>query len=117
MRGRNLKYRLLIGAAIAVFFIVKRCSQREENPYTGRMQTINMTSDQEIAIGLQHGPQMAQQHGGEYPDARYQALVDNVGQKLVSSSMAKDTPYKYEFHLLADPKTINAFAHQEAQKR
>lgn len=110
MRGRNLKFRLLIGVAIALFFVFKRCSQREENPYTGRMQTISMTPDKEIAIGLQNAPQMAQQHGGLHPNNQYQALVDNVGNKLVNNSIARQTPYKYEFHLLADPRTINAFA-------
>jgi len=53
---------------------------------------------------------MAQQHGGLYPNNDYQAIVDNVGQKLVNSSIAKNTPYKYDFHLLADDRTINAFA-------
>nr|WP_321222130.1 M48 family metalloprotease [uncultured Psychroserpens sp.] len=110
MRGKNFKIRLLIGAAIALFFIVKRCSQREENPYTGRMQTISMTSTEEINIGLASAPQMAQQHGGLHPNNQYQAMVDNVGNKLVNNSIAKSTPYKYEFHLLADPNTINAFA-------
>ena len=110
MRRGNLKIRLLIGAAIVIFAIVKRCNSKETNPYTGRVQTINMTSDQEIAIGLQSAPQMAQQYGGLYPNSEYQAIVDNVGQKLVNSSIAKQTPYKYEFHLLADPNTINAFA-------
>jgi len=69
-----------------------------------------MTPEQEIAIGLQSAPQMAQQHGGLYPDQKWQALVDQVGNKLVESSIARDTPYQYEFHLLADPNTINAFA-------
>ncbi len=110
MRRGGLKVRLLIGAAIALFFIVKRCSQREVNPFTGRTQTIAMSPEQEIAIGLQSAPQMAQQHGGLYPDESYQALVDNVGNKLINNSIAKETPYKYEFHLLADPNTINAFA-------
>jgi predicted Zn-dependent protease len=110
MRGRNLKFRLLIGVAIAAFFFIKRCNQRETNPYTGRTQTITLTPDQEIAIGIQSAPQMAQQHGGLYPDERYQALVDEVGNKLINNSIAKDTPYKYEFHLLADPNAINAFA-------
>lgn len=110
MRSKNLKYRLLIGAAIALFFVFKRCSQREENPYTGRVQTISMNANEEIAIGLQSAPQMAEQHGGLHPNAQYQALVDNVGNKLVNSSIAHETPYKYEFHLLADPNTINAFA-------
>ncbi|MEM5564072.1 M48 family metalloprotease [Psychroserpens sp. AS72] len=110
MRGKNFKIRLLIGAAIALFFIVKRCSQREENPYTGRMQTISMTSTEEINIGLASAPKMAQQHGGLHPNNQYQAMVDDIGNKLVNNSIARETPYKYEFHLLADPNTINAFA-------
>ena len=69
-----------------------------------------MTSDQEIAIGLQSAPEIAQQHGGLYPDKPMQALVDAVGNKLVANSLARDTPYKFEFHLLKDEKTINAFA-------
>lgn len=110
MRSRNLKVRLLIGAAIALFFVFKRCSQQEVNPYTGRTQTISMTPDKEIAIGLQSAPQITQQHGGLHANNQYQALVENVGNKLVNYSVAKDTPYQYEFHLLADPNTINAFA-------
>jgi len=69
-----------------------------------------MTAEQEIAIGLQSAPEMAQQHGGLYPDERMQALVDAVGNKLVKRSVARETPYQYEFHLLADDRTINAFA-------
>lgn len=110
MRSRNFKVRLLIGAAIALFFVFKRCSQREENPYTHRIQTISMSSDEEIAIGLQSAPKMTQEYGGLYPNNKYQDLVDNVGNKLVKNSIAKDTPYEYEFHLLSDPNTINAFA-------
>lgn len=110
MRRGGLKGRLIIGLVIAAFFGFKYCSQQEVNPYTGTKQTISMTADQEIAIGLQSKPQMMQQYGGLYPDAEYQALVDAVGQKLVDNSMAKDTPYEYEFHLLADAKSINAFA-------
>jgi predicted Zn-dependent protease len=110
MRGSKLKIRLLIGLAIVAFAFVKKCNQKQENPYTGRTQTISMTPEQEIAIGLQSAPQMAQQHGGLYPDQKYQALVDQVGSKLIQSSIARETPYQYEFHLLADPNTINAFA-------
>lgn len=110
MRGRNFKVRIIIGLLIAAFFVIKRCSQQEVNPYTGRTQTISMTPDKEIAIGLQSAPQMAQQHGGLHPNNQLQALIDQIGNKLVNNSIAKDTPYKYEFHLLNDPNTINAFA-------
>lgn len=110
MRSNRFKIRLLIGAAIIVFAYVQRCSRKQTNPYTGRVQAISMTSDQEIAIGLQNAPVMEQQHDGQHPNRQYQDFVDLVGHKLVNSSIAKNTPYQYEFHLLADQKTINAFA-------
>tara|TARA_R110002051_G_scaffold311432_1_gene385435 strand:- start:1060 stop:1704 length:645 start_codon:yes stop_codon:yes gene_type:complete len=69
-----------------------------------------MTSDQEIAIGLQSKPEITQQYGGLYPDDRLQSFVDAIGNKLVQNSIARETPYKYDFHLLADSETINAFA-------
>ena len=110
MRRGNFKVRLLIGVAIVAFAFLRRCSQQETNPYTGRTQAISLSPQQEIAIGLQSKPTMTQQHGGLHSDNRYQALVDNVGNKLINTSIAKKTPYKYEFHLLADERTINAFA-------
>lgn len=110
MRRGSWKIRIFIGLAIVAFAFIQKWSNTETNPYTGRSQHITMTSDQEIAIGLQSAPEMAQQHGGLYPDERIQSFVDAVGNKLVNSSIARDTPYKYDFHLLADDQTINAFA-------
>lgn len=110
MRRGSWKIRIFIGLAIVAFAFIQKCNNKEENPYTGRTQTINMSAEQEIAIGLQSAPEMAQQHGGLYPDERLQAFVDNVGAKLVNNSVARETPYKYDFHLLADDQTINAFA-------
>lgn len=111
MRSRgSWKIRIFIGLAIVAFAFIQRCNNKEENQYTGRVQTINMSADQEIAIGLQSAPEMAQQHGGLYPDERMQAFVDAVGKRLVTNSIARETPYQYDFHLLADDRTINAFA-------
>ena len=110
MRRGNSKIKLLIGAAIILFAVIKYCSSAEVNPYTGEKQHIALTEEQEIALGIQAAPQMAQQHGGLYPDERYQAFVDQVGQRLVNNSIARETNYKYDFHLLADKQTINAFA-------
>ncbi len=110
MRRTNWKIRIFIGLAIVAFALIQRWSNKETNPYTGRVQNINMTADQEIAIGLQSTPQIAQQYGGLYPDERMQSYVDVVGNKLVQNSIARETPYRYEFHLLADDRTINAFA-------
>ena len=110
MRRGSWKIRIFIGLAIVAFAFIQRCNSKEENIYTGRTQTISMTPEQEVAIGLQSAPEMARQYGGLYPDERLQAFVDNVGKRLVNNSIARETPYEYDFHLLADDGTINAFA-------
>jgi len=38
------------------------------------------------------------------------ALVDRVGATLARESIAAKSPYRFGFHVLADPRTINAFA-------
>ncbi|WP_075342399.1 M48 family metalloprotease [Tenacibaculum agarivorans] len=110
MRRGGLKFRLLIGLVIVAFAYLRKCSQRQENPYTGKIQTISLSPDQEIAIGIQQAPAMANQHGGLYPNNEYQTYIDRIGQKLVDNSIAKRSAYKYEFHLLRDDRAINAFA-------
>jgi predicted Zn-dependent protease len=109
-RGGGMKIRLLIGVAVVAFALIKNCSNKQENPYTGTVQSITMSPEQEIAIGLQHAPAMAEQHGGLYPDQRLQAYIDNIGKKLVDNTIARESPYQFEFHLLKDGQTINAFA-------
>ena len=110
MRRGSWKIRILIGLAIVAFAYFKKCSSTEVNPYTGREQAIALNPQEEIAMGLQSAPQMAQQHGGLYQDERLQSFVDMVGKKLVDNSVARESPYQYDFHLLADDQTINAFA-------
>ncbi|XRE43639.1 Peptidase M48, Ste24p [Tenacibaculum discolor] len=106
----GLKTRLLIGIAIVAFAYLRKCSQQEVNPYTGKTQAVSLSPEQEIAIGLQQAPVMTQQHGGLYPNENAQALVDKVGAKLVDNTIAKKSGYQFDFHLLRDEKTINAFA-------
>ena len=110
MRKGNSKVKLLIGAGIILFTLFQYYSKSEVNEFTGKTQHISLTIEDEVAIGLQSAPQMAQQHGGLYPDQKYQKFVDQVGRKLVNNSIAKQTNYNYDFHLLKDSQTINAFA-------
>ncbi|GFD71406.1 hypothetical protein KUL113_08260 [Tenacibaculum sp. KUL113] len=106
----GLKTRLLVGIAIVAFAYLRKCSQQEVNPYTGKTQAVSLSPEQEIAIGLQQAPMMTQQHGGLYPNENAQVLVDKVGAKLVNNTVAKKSGYQFDFHLLRDEKTINAFA-------
>lgn len=107
--GKNL-LRLGIGAVIVIFGIVKFCSSAEENPYTGETQYIDLSAEEEIALGDQSTPAMLDQYGGLHPDETAQRIVRSVGEKLVQNSIASSAPYEFRFYLLADPNTINAFA-------
>ena len=109
-RGSGCSGRLLMAAAIAAFSLFSYFSSRQDNPVTGETQYIDITPEQEIALGLEAAPQMAAEFGGLDENAEDQALVDEVGNRIVQSSPARNTPYQYDFHLLDDDQTINAFA-------
>jgi beta-barrel assembly-enhancing protease len=103
--------RLLIALVVAVISLLGYFGNSVINPVTKEKQHVGgVTPDQEIAMGLQAAPEMAQEFGGLDPDARVQALVDSVGNRIVSHTAAGTTPYQYQFHALSDPETINAFA-------
>jgi predicted Zn-dependent protease len=95
---------------IVVVSLISFFSFKQDNPVTGETQYIDITVEQEIALGLQAAPQMAAEFGGLDPDQRAQALVDQVGAQIVQDSPAGATPYQFDFHLLEDDQTINAFA-------
>lgn len=110
MRGGSGKIRLFIGLAIVAFAVLKYCSSAETNNFTGETQYVDLSTDQEIAMGLSAAPSMIAEYGGLHPDQNAQAQLDRVGKKLVNSSIGRNTDYQYDFHLLADDRTINAFA-------
>jgi predicted Zn-dependent protease len=111
MRGRRGGGKRVIAALIlAAIALISYFGSRVYNPVTGEDQYISLTPHQEIALGLQAVPQMMEKYGGLYLDQGLQEFVDEVGTRLVQSSEARDTEWEFEFHLLNDPQTINAFA-------
>jgi beta-barrel assembly-enhancing protease len=102
--------RLIIAAIVLLVGIVGYFGKSSINPVTGEKQHVALSADQEVALGMQAAPQMAEQFGGLDPDENAQALVKQVGQKLVSSGPGAKTEYKFSFYLLRDPQTVNAFA-------
>jgi beta-barrel assembly-enhancing protease len=86
-------------------------STPQTNPVTGEKQRVaNIRPEQEIALGLQAAPEMMQQFGGRSQNERAARAVEGVGQRIVQNSKAGQSPYRFEFHLLDDNKTVNAFA-------
>ena len=113
-RGGGFNLRLLAGLAIAAVALITYFSRTQVNPVTGEKQRVAMSVDQEKALGLQAAPEMASKMGGVVnpksdPDAQ---LVAEVGHKLVRSTEASKSPYvgNFNFYLLDDRNTVNAFA-------
>lgn len=106
----RFKLMLIIGLAMAGYQAFKYFTNTQINPITGETQRVQWSTDEEIQLGIQSAPQMAQQHGGLHPDQRAQDYLDQVGAKLVNTPTGRQSAYPYEFHLLADDQTVNAFA-------
>ena len=102
--------RIVFGLAVAAFALISFLGSKQYNPVTGEDQYVSITKEQEIALGLQSAPEMAAEFGGLDQDIRVQNFVDEIGQKLVNESFASQAEYPFEFTVLADDQTVNAFA-------
>jgi predicted Zn-dependent protease len=115
-RSSAFKMRLIIAAVIALISFVMYLGTSSNNPITGEKQRVSLSSEDEIALGLNAEPQMIQQYGGLVRDGNARAMVDRVGGRLLKAlnaklaSQGRRNPYPFKFHLLADSQTINAFA-------
>ena len=115
--GGGFPIRIVIALVIALIGVVSYYSRTQVNPVTGEKQHISMSPEQEMALGLQAEPQMAQQMGGEVDPRtdRDAQTVEKIGNRLVyESEDGPKSPYaqakQFHFHLLNDSKTVNAFA-------
>lgn len=113
----GLKLRLLIAVAIAGFSLVAYLSNTTVNPVTGEHQRVGgLTEDAEVRLGLEAAPEMARQFGGLSDNIRNTKAVKQMGARLVNAlyhklaDEGKPMHYSFEFHLLKDMKTVNAFA-------
>ncbi|MCC6981284.1 MAG: M48 family metallopeptidase [Candidatus Melainabacteria bacterium] len=109
-RRPGIPPRVIIGLVVAAVSVFSYFASTSYNPITQQKQHISISKEQEVALGLQAKPEMERQYGGESRDLRKQALVKDVGNEIVARSDAAKTQYRYDFHLLADPRTVNAFA-------
>jgi predicted Zn-dependent protease len=102
--------RLVLGAIFLIGGLFSYYGHTELNPVTGENQRIRLSPRQEVVLGLQSRQRMAAQHGGLYQNENLQGYINAVGNRIVKNSIAQKSPYPFEFHLLKDPQTVNAFA-------
>lgn len=125
--GSSIKIRLFIALAIAAFaFISYYTKPGDLNEVTGETERVAMTDEaDEIQLGLQAAPEMVGMHGGPSRKVAAQQQVQQVGWRILEGldrQLAEynkahpnanlHNPYEkaFQFTLLADPKTVNAFA-------
>lgn len=112
----SFKTRIIIGLVMAAVAYFSYLGKTQDNPLTGESQHVAMSPEQEVAMGLQSAPRMAQEYGGLYPDQEVQNQVKAVGNKLINvfnrdlQERGIKNPYRFDFHVLRDNKTVNAFA-------
>lgn len=106
----SFKGRIVIAIIIALVGVITYFSKTETNPITGEKQRVSLSVDQEITLGLQAAPELIQEMGGEARDSKLNSYIDKVGNKILANTEAGKSPFKFEFYLLADNKTVNAFA-------
>src|SRR3954463_8658531 len=93
-RGGGLRW--IIAIVIAAIGIIGYMNKKQINPVTGEAQHVDLTVDQEKALGLQAAPQMAAELGGAADPARDPAarMVNEVGLKVIKSTEAFKSPYR-----------------------
>lgn len=118
------KMRLIIAAGLALFALISYYGNPGDlNRITGEKERVAMPDEeQEMALGEQAAPEMAQQHGGVSGDRAARGHVSDIGATLLvalqdvieekrqETGLELVNPYEFDFHLLADPRTVNAFA-------
>jgi predicted Zn-dependent protease len=102
--------RLIMMVIVAALSVFSYCTDRSVNPITGEEQHVGLTPEQEVAMGVQVAPEMARRFGGVDRDERSRQTVKAVGEKIVAQSIAAQSGYPFDFHVLADDQTVNAFA-------
>ena len=114
--------RILVAVGLALFAVIQYhlSTTKEENAFTGDTVTVlKMSPEEETALGLQSVPEMAQQFGGMVRDPAVARKIDEIGHRLLEAKerivskrgkQEGEFDYQFQFHVLADRKTINAFA-------
>lgn len=125
--GSALKARLFIALAIAAFaFLSYYAKSRDVNEVTGEKERVALTDEaDEVRLGLQAKSEMMGMHGGPSRNVAAQQQVNTVGWRLLEAlheqlaqynqehpGASRRNPYEeaFQFTLLSDRRTVNAFA-------
>lgn len=89
--------------AILAVFILTGCAKA---PYTGRSQLLILSESEEISMGIQAYEEIKKKERLSN-DERINAMIKRVGEKI--AGVANKPQYRWEFIVIDDSETINAF--------
>ena len=98
---RSFAYSLVLASAV-----LAGCGTQVVNPVTGKTERTAMDERSELAEGKKAHDEVLKEYG-VYPDARLQAYVNEIGQKLAKQSHRASIPWTFT---VLDSPEINAFA-------
>ena len=104
----NVHGKVVVAVVIVIFSVLQYLASREYDEVTGENHQFGYTVEQEIELGRAAAPKFIRENGGEV-SGRAADVVRRLGQAVVRSSVAAKSAYRFEFHLLNDGVTINAF--------
>ena len=110
--SQRFRLRLLICCGVLIMSAISFFGKGQINPITGESQRVDMTIQEEIALGSQTATSM----GPLSNNRKATAHVKRIGKQLIatlgetSGNSPRLIPYPFQFHLLDDSQTVNAFA-------
>lgn len=96
---------LLIPISVATALLLSSCTT-VQNPVTGKQERTVMDERTELAEGAKAHQQVLAEYG-EYKDAKLQAYVNDIGQRLAKNSHRSNLEWHFT---VVDSPEINAFA-------
>lgn len=117
MLNRVMKYLkgiavLVVAVIIALIWLETGATHSTDR---GRADGLNVTSEQEEAIGTRAVQLLTERFHGVSVDPIPGAILDRVGRRFVSRTEIRALPYPFQFHLLNEERIANGFALPEGQ--
>jgi predicted Zn-dependent protease len=95
------------GRPVALGLLAMLAASCTSAPYTHRSQLMLMSESQDATLGAQAYNQVLSKAKIDN-DPKVNAIVQEVGERI--ARVADRPDYKWEFRVIDDPKTVNAFA-------
>jgi predicted Zn-dependent protease len=103
------RYRLVPIVLFAIYGVYFWLSNRTEVPLTGRTQIVAMSTEQEMALGLQSYREILSRERVLEPEAGISRQVRRVGERIARAAADVDPGFEWEYKVI-ESDLANAFA-------